>query len=57
MKSVHQTVLKNQCFSTQGQSAFDVADNSLLRLMDELKKKQAALKLVNQNKQVPRKRK
>ncbi|XP_050732505.1 protein phosphatase 1 regulatory subunit 12A-like isoform X15 [Eriocheir sinensis] len=40
-----------------GQSAFDVADNSLLRLMDELKKKQAALKLVNQNKQVPRKRK
>nr|XP_045593740.1 protein phosphatase 1 regulatory subunit 12B-like isoform X4 [Procambarus clarkii] len=40
-----------------GQSAFDVADSSLLRLMDELKRKQAALKLVNQNKQTPRKRK
>ncbi|XP_071521421.1 uncharacterized protein Mbs isoform X13 [Panulirus ornatus] len=40
-----------------GQSPFDVADNSLLRLMDELKRKQAAVKLVNQTKQTPRKRK
>lgn len=39
-----------------GQSAFDVADNSLLRLMDELKRKQVSMK-VNQNKQTPRKRK
>ncbi|XP_042233914.1 protein phosphatase 1 regulatory subunit 12A-like isoform X10 [Homarus americanus] len=37
-----------------GQSAFDVADNNLLRLMDELKRKQAAQKLV---KPAPRKRK
>ncbi|XP_047477266.1 protein phosphatase 1 regulatory subunit 12B-like isoform X7 [Penaeus chinensis] len=39
-----------------GQSAFDVADNSLLRLMDELKRKQVSMK-VTQNKQTPRKRK
>ncbi|XP_037788051.1 protein phosphatase 1 regulatory subunit 12B-like isoform X2 [Penaeus monodon] len=39
-----------------GQSAFDVADNSLLRLMDELKRKQVSMK-VNQDKQTPRKRK
>ncbi|XP_042865842.1 protein phosphatase 1 regulatory subunit 12B-like isoform X6 [Penaeus japonicus] len=39
-----------------GQSAFDVADNSLLRLMDELKRKQVSMK-VNQSKQTPRKRK
>ena len=43
--------------SIQGQSAFDVADSSLLPLMEELKRKQAALKLVSQNKKGPRKRK
>ncbi|XP_066961211.1 protein phosphatase 1 regulatory subunit 12A isoform X11 [Macrobrachium rosenbergii] len=41
-----------------GQTAYDVADSTLLLLMDELKRKQKALKLVNTNKQqVPRKRK
>ncbi|XP_068239600.1 protein phosphatase 1 regulatory subunit 12A-like isoform X2 [Palaemon carinicauda] len=40
-----------------GQTAYDVADSTLLLLMDELKRKQKALKLVNMNKQPPRKRK
>ncbi|KAK8735541.1 hypothetical protein OTU49_005432 [Cherax quadricarinatus] len=40
-----------------GQSAFDVADSSLLRLMDELKRKQAAQKLVTPNKPIHKKRK
>ncbi|KAK7080192.1 hypothetical protein SK128_003292, partial [Halocaridina rubra] len=40
-----------------GQTAFDVADSSLVRLMDELKRKQTALKLVNQNKRTTGKRK